>query len=57
VRNWFDNQQPLIGKEREYIECKEDLVTLRNGRECASFDSWVENAVQKLNCRVAKVRV
>ncbi|KAI9787484.1 MAG: hypothetical protein M1839_000013 [Geoglossum umbratile] len=54
VRTWFDNQQPLVGKEREYIECKEDLVTLRNGRECAGFDGWVENAVQKLNCRVVK---
>jgi hypothetical protein len=33
VRNWFHNEAPLIDEEQEYILWKEDIVSLRHGRE------------------------
>jgi hypothetical protein len=55
VRTWFYNEEPLVRREQAYIECKEDLVTLRNGRECAGFDGWVEGLVRMLDCRFTRV--
>ncbi|KAI9867426.1 MAG: hypothetical protein M1813_008984 [Trichoglossum hirsutum] len=54
VRTWFYNEEPLVRREQAYIECKEDLVTLRNGRECAGFDGWVEGLVRMLDCRFTR---
>ena len=42
VRNWFAAVQPLEEDEAKYIHRKEDIVTLRTGRESAVFDSLVE---------------
>jgi polyphosphate kinase 2 (PPK2 family) len=55
VRTWFGNEEPVVKREQKYIECKEDLVTLRNGRECAGFDGFVEGVVRWLNCRFIRV--
>ena len=55
MRTWFNNEQPLVTMEQEYIKCKEDLVTLRNGRECAGFDGFVESVIQMLDCRFTRV--
>ncbi|KAK3115260.1 hypothetical protein LTR53_005580 [Teratosphaeriaceae sp. CCFEE 6253] len=49
VRNWFESKKPLIQEEMEYIRRKEDLVTLRDGRESASFDVLVERCVTGLD--------
>ncbi|KAH0537576.1 hypothetical protein FGG08_005642 [Glutinoglossum americanum] len=54
VRTWFLNEEPLVRREQKYIECKEDLVTLRNGRECAGFDGFVEGVVRRLDCRLIR---
>ncbi|KAI9857215.1 MAG: hypothetical protein M1813_008577 [Trichoglossum hirsutum] len=54
VRRWFKNQQPLVDEEQDFIRCKEDLITLRHGRECAGFDGLIERIVQKMNCRFIK---
>lgn len=64
VKNWIDNRKPLVEKERRFILRKEDLVTLRCGREGAGFESVVERMLartdnfltQWLNCRIIKVR-
>ncbi|CAN9446966.1 unnamed protein product [Alternaria alternata] len=37
VRNWFHNSAPLVDEEQDYILWKEDIVTLRHGREWAGF--------------------
>lgn len=55
VRNWFHNTKPLIGNEDDYILWKEDIVTLRHGREWAGFDGWVEFMLHKIDC--APIRV
>lgn len=64
VKNWIDNRKPLVEKERRFILRKEDLVTLRCGREGAGFESVVEQMLartdnfltKQLHCRVIKVR-
>ncbi|KAF2002301.1 hypothetical protein P154DRAFT_618706 [Amniculicola lignicola CBS 123094] len=48
VRRFFYNEKPLSSmSEEQYILRKEDLVTLRHGREWATFDGWVEGLVSK----------
>ncbi|KIM94110.1 hypothetical protein OIDMADRAFT_184533 [Oidiodendron maius Zn] len=50
VRNYIDDESPLIGEEAEYILCKEDLITIRPGRENAWLDAFVEKFLQKISC-------
>ncbi|KAF2684473.1 hypothetical protein K458DRAFT_418039 [Lentithecium fluviatile CBS 122367] len=52
-RTWFWNVKPLnYEREEQFIKRKEDLITLRHGREWAGFDGWVEKCIQKLHCRL-----
>ncbi|KAK5677034.1 hypothetical protein LTS10_010222 [Elasticomyces elasticus] len=63
VRNWFESMQPLVPDQLEFIRRKEDIITLRAGRECASFDGFVERCLNGLDgflskycrCKVIKV--
>lgn len=63
VRDWFVDEQPLVSDEALYIQRKEDIVTLRSGRECASFDSLVERVLSRIDkfltdrckCNIVKV--
>ena len=48
VRTWFWNAKPLIQKEEAYILRKEDLLTIRHGREWAGFDGFIEDMISKL---------
>ncbi|KAF1361106.1 hypothetical protein EJ07DRAFT_112507, partial [Lizonia empirigonia] len=49
LRRWFFNKKPLnYHREEEFVKRKEDLITLRHGREWAGFDGWVEDCVRKL---------
>ncbi|OSS47459.1 hypothetical protein B5807_07301 [Epicoccum nigrum] len=49
LRTWFYNIKPL-GHQSEglFVKRKEDLITLRHGREWAGFDGWIEDCVRKL---------
>jgi len=49
VRDWIVDHKPLVDDEREFIMRREDIVTLRVGRECAGFDGAVERALSKLD--------
>ncbi|GAB1736832.1 hypothetical protein NU219Hw_g8860t1 [Hortaea werneckii] len=49
VRSWFANHAPLIHGEAQYLKHKEDIVTLRPGRECAGFDGFVERMLHLLD--------
>ncbi|TKA82965.1 hypothetical protein B0A55_01562 [Friedmanniomyces simplex] len=49
VRNWFDSHKPVVQEELDFIRCKEDLITLRDGRESASFDGFVERCLNALD--------
>ena len=55
VRTWFRNIEPIIQREQQYIRLKEDIVTLRHGREWAGFDGLVESILQKFDCRLIRV--
>lgn len=55
VRHWFHNTAPLVDEEQEYILWKEDIVTLRHGREWAGFDGWVEEILHKIDCPLVRV--
>lgn len=55
VKRWVDGNRPLVVDEEESIHCKEDLITLRRGRECAGFDGFMEMLLQKTNCRLIRV--
>lgn len=55
VRRWVHGTKPLVADEEEFIHCKEDLITLRSGRECAGFDGFMEGLLQKTNCNLIKV--
>ncbi|ORX96603.1 hypothetical protein BCR34DRAFT_628796 [Clohesyomyces aquaticus] len=54
VRYWFHNVAPLVDEEQEYITWKEDIITLRHGREWAGFDGLVEECLHKVNCRLIR---
>ncbi|CAO2652826.1 Nn.00g022370.m01.CDS01 [Neocucurbitaria sp. VM-36] len=54
VRNWFHYVAPLVDEEQEYILWKEDIVTLRHGREWAGFDGLVEEVLHRIDCRLVR---
>ena len=63
VKNWLINEKPLVPSESKFIRRKEDLVTLRGGREGAGFEGVVEQMLsrtdrfltKRLKCRIIKV--
>lgn len=55
VRNWLGNVKPLVSKERDFLLCEGDTVSLRQGREWAGFDAWVESTLRKLDWAPLKV--
>lgn len=49
LRRWFFNEKPLSYEvEEEYVKRKEDLISLRDGREWAGFDGFVEELVKRM---------
>ncbi|KAI9690365.1 MAG: hypothetical protein M1822_009327 [Bathelium mastoideum] len=55
VRTWLFNTRPIVDEEEAFIRCKEDIVTLRHGRECAGFDGLVESVLKRMNCRLTRL--
>ncbi|OCL02525.1 hypothetical protein AOQ84DRAFT_401166 [Glonium stellatum] len=51
VRRYYHNTKPLMDAEMDSIRSKEDIVSLRNGREWASFDGCVESMLQRFDSR------
>jgi len=47
---------PFHDPDKKWIYCKEDLVTLRPGREYAWLDAVVDKVLMRLNCKAVKVR-
>lgn len=64
VRRWFKVEEPIFRSEAQFIRRKEDIVTLRTGRESAGFDSFIERCLgvtdeflqKRLKCRLIQVR-
>lgn len=57
VIRFLENEGPLMEKDRNFIYHKEDLVTLRSGREHAWLDTAVENMLRWLRCRPIEVSI
>jgi uncharacterized protein DUF6594 len=51
VQNWIWNNNPLDGKAQSWIKAKEDLITLRPGREHAWLDAVIEHLLKWIDCR------
>jgi hypothetical protein len=54
VKNYFDGETPLC-EDEYYIYHKEDIITLKPGRENAWLDGIVERILQKFTCAPVKV--
>jgi hypothetical protein len=56
-RTWFWNKNPLRYElEEQFIKRKEDLISLRHGREWSGFDGFIESCVRKMHCRLTQVQ-
>jgi hypothetical protein len=55
VRNYFENYPPLNSEDECYIYRKEDMITLKPGRENAWLDGTIERVLQKLTCPPIRV--
>jgi hypothetical protein len=49
VRRYHHNEKPLMDAEMDSIRSKEDTVSLRSGREWASFDGGVETLLGQID--------
>jgi hypothetical protein len=56
VKNYFDEEGPVCNVE-SYIYYKEDIITLRPGRESAWLDGFVEKILQKCSCKFLRVSI
>lgn len=54
VKRYFEQAPPICNVE-SYIFCKEDIITLKPGRESTSLDHFVEKMVQKLPRKIIRV--
>lgn len=48
-------RKPLVDEERGFIYQKEDLITLRDGREMAVLDSFTERLIRTFHCSLLQV--
>jgi len=55
VRTWFYNVAPLVEKESQFIYRKEDIISLRSGREWSAFDGWIETTLRRFDCAILRV--
>jgi hypothetical protein len=49
-----DERTQCEGPEEEWIQHKEDLVTLRPGREHAWLDARIENLLRRFHCSLVE---
>lgn len=63
MKHWILEKAPLVEKEQQFILRKEDLVTLRSGREGVGFELLVERMLSKTDkllqsfgCNIIQVR-
>jgi hypothetical protein len=54
VLNYMNDRKPICDVERSWIDQKEDLVTLRPGRENAWLDAGIEHVLRRLDCPLVR---
>jgi hypothetical protein len=47
--------KPLTCAEEKFIKRKEDLISLRQGREWSGFDALIETCIRKFHGRLTQV--
>lgn len=57
LRRYFFAKSPIAKRESEFVFRREDLITLRQGREWAGFDGWIEASLKKLPDSLTRVRL
>jgi hypothetical protein len=62
VTAWLINNPPLVQGEMKFIRCKEDIVSLRSGRESGGFEGLIERilsgsdrCLRAMKCEVIRV--
>jgi hypothetical protein len=55
LRRFCYNTKPLMDAEMDSLRCKEDMVSLHNGREFVNFDASVETMIGQLDHALQKV--
>ncbi|KAH7138315.1 hypothetical protein B0J11DRAFT_423338 [Dendryphion nanum] len=55
VRRYYNNTKPLTDVETNSIRSREDVVSLRSGREWVSFDAGIENIIFRLDGFLQKI--
>ena len=55
MENGYDDVRLLLQGDDKFIYQKEDLVTLRPGRESAWRDAFVERTLQMIDCGLVRV--
>src|SRR5271170_928874 len=56
VENFVHNRQPLVSSEQSFVYRREDLITLRPGREHTWLDYSVEKLLKCMKCKFIHVR-
>ncbi|CAG8971605.1 hypothetical protein HYALB_00007998 [Hymenoscyphus albidus] len=51
VERYIFGKQPLVDEEQGFIYKKEDLITLRDGREMALLDNFIETLLKVFHCK------
>jgi hypothetical protein len=54
VQNWIWNKNPLDEVCQDWIKAREDLITLRPGREHAWLDASIEHLLRWINCKAIR---
>lgn len=57
VENYMHNREPLLEAEGSWIRKKEDLITLRSGREYAWLDSGIKKILKWFHCGILEVKI
>ena len=55
VETYVFDKKPVVDEEYGFIYQKEDLITLRDGREMAFLDSVTEKMLQTFHCSLLQV--
>jgi len=55
VERYIREKKPLLDEELGFIYNKQDLITLRDGRELAFLDNAIERILAKFHCRFLQV--
>lgn len=57
LRNYCDWERQISERDEEWVYCREDMVTLRPGRDHAWLDRAIETVLRLFNWKLMKVRV